>query len=972
MRKMRKFISLAVVFSMLCSLILPGFSYAASDIEGTKYEDAIAKLVALDTIEGYEDGTFRPENTITRAELATVITFILGLQDAAELAKDNISRFSDVKAGEWHTGYINIAANENVIAGYPDGTFRPSEKVSYSEAVTMLVNALGLKQVVDKSGGTWPSNYMSKASQLGITKVLGQVEGSKSAIRGDVFMMAWETLLQNQWGAIGFNDLGEITYGNLGKTLLETKYPDYVYNNNGKMEAKYFEEILVINTPATKDTLKSDQIEIELSNIADMINVKLDQASDKKPYMTDNSGDKIVVNLSKEIDASSLLGKEVTIFFGEENEVKYIKVTSDARLNGELENIYANDGKVKIDGAKYSLTSDADLYINNIEITNLIKGTSAINNEDSKTKLAYLEELTENMDGIIRADMLKNSNNKITSLQVNVAGTFTIETQDDADSDYKFEQFIVKSIRSDSTLVDLEGTRKFKAEDIDEEDSNVVVVRNGKTAKAEDIEVGDVVMTAKATDGGIRVITVTSEKINGTLDRVASGYVLKIDGETYKVGANAKLSTENDLDETANMSSDISTLIDSEIELYLDSNGNYVLAMGESEVTLAMQYGIIARTPSASDVMYDDNDEPYVRLQIIDENGNKIAYKVTGDTDEMFEQVKGSQIIDVEAGSGNDWTDEIITAFTKGTLVGFSTDGSGRTIKITNLTKLENTDPNEPAGVELTENITLSQLTIPDTDTAVKDSTKSFKDNNGKTYYITNNTIILNQHADKLEVVDGWATLVSNANQAQNMLRGTSPLAIFETNSRIVKYLIVNDDGTGYQATQDRYGVITDISVGTNEDGDKVWQVTVYTDGEEITYEVADVGTDIDTVLFGKEGDLVRYDIKNNRFIQTDANDVKIDMEAFQDDSEYDGFINDSIADRDQMIVNEILDNLIVFKKVDGEAIDPISVAEDAVVYDLTGDAPEMSDLNDLEGRMIMFLDTDGDTAEYEIIIVLE
>ena len=92
MRKSRKFISLAVVFSMLCSLLLPAFSFA-SDIEGTKYEEAINKLVALNTIEGYEDGTFRPENTITRAELATVITFILGLQDAADLAQYTESQF---------------------------------------------------------------------------------------------------------------------------------------------------------------------------------------------------------------------------------------------------------------------------------------------------------------------------------------------------------------------------------------------------------------------------------------------------------------------------------------------------------------------------------------------------------------------------------------------------------------------------------------------------------------------------------------------------------------------------------------------------------------------------------------------------------------------------------------------------------------------------------------------------------------
>ena len=61
------------------------------------------------------------------------------------------------------------------------------------------------------------------ASQLGITKVLDTVNGAKDAIRGDIFLMAWETLLQNQWGAIGFNDLGEISYGNLNKTLLESK-----------------------------------------------------------------------------------------------------------------------------------------------------------------------------------------------------------------------------------------------------------------------------------------------------------------------------------------------------------------------------------------------------------------------------------------------------------------------------------------------------------------------------------------------------------------------------------------------------------------------------------------------------------------------------------------------------------------------------------------------------------------------------
>lgn len=964
MWKSRKFISLAVVFTMLCSLLFPAFSYA-NDIEGTKYEEAIVKLAALNTIKGYEDGSFKPENTITRAELATIITFVLGLQDAADLAKETPTRFSDVKTNEWYTGYINIAANENVISGYPDGTFKPSENVSYSEAVTMLVNALGLKQVVDKSGGTWPSNYMSKASQLGITKVLSSVNGSAKAIRGDVFLMAWETLLQNQWGATGFNDQGEITYGNLGKTLLEEKYPDYVYNNNGKMEAKYFEEILVTNTPATKDSLKANQIEIELDDIATMLGITSTTASDTKPYKVTN--DKIVICLPENVDASSLLGKEVTIFFGKDNCVAYIGATSDALSRGELETIDSTNSKVKVDGTKYTLTSDADLYINNVEITDAITG---INNDDVKTKLSYLETLTDSMDGVIKADMLLNSSNKITSLQISIAGTFNI-TLANAEK-YEFEQFIVKNVRSDSTLVDLNGTRKFKAEDIDDEDSDVIVMKNGNIAKAEDIEVGNVVMTAKNPDGNIRLITVTDEIVTGSLDKVSSKYALKINGTTYKQGANAMMSTENDMDEVEALSSDISTLIDSEVSLHLDSNGNYVLAMGESEVTLARQYGIVARTPQASDIMYDDNDEPYLRLQIIDKDGNKIAYRVEGDTDEEFKQVKDGNIVKVTPAGGNDWTDEILTAFTKGTFISFSTNSSGRTIGVENLTKLENAT-NAPANVEMDSTSTLSKLSIPDTDTAVKDSTKSFKDSAGKTYYITKDTVILNQNADKLEVVDGWATLVSNANEADNMLRNTSPLAVYNTNTRIVKYLIINDDGTNYQATQDKYGVITDISVGTNDNNNKVWQVTVYTDGQESTYEVADVNTDISTVLFGEEGDLVRYDIKNNKFVQTSSTDVKIDISAFLDDSEYDGFIADGVSDREQLIVDEVLGNLVVFKKVDGDAIDPISISEDAIVYDLSNpDQPAMGSVEDLEGRMIMFLNTEGDTSEYEMIIILD
>ena len=148
--------------------------------------------------------------------------------------------------------------------------------------------------------------------------------------------------------------------------------------------------------------------------------------------------------------------------------------------------------------------------------------------------------------------------------------------------------------------------------------------------------------------------------------------------------------------------------------------------------------------------------------------------------------------------------------------------------------------------------------------------------------------------------------------------------------------------------------------------------VEIFNNGETNTYEVADISTDLSTVLFGEVGDFVKYDLDDGIFVQTDENDIIVNMEDFLDNENYDAFINDSIADRDQLVVDELVNNLVVFKKVDGTAIDPITLADDAIVYDLSGETPEMSEINELEGRMIMYFDTDGDAEEYEVILILE
>ena len=117
---------------------------ARSQYEATKsrFADAnanwasaeIATLTAAGILEGYEDGTFRPDASITRAEFATIASRFDKLEAGSKT-------FSDVSASHWAYEAISSAAEKGWITGYPDGTFRPENAITRAEAVT-LANAV--------------------------------------------------------------------------------------------------------------------------------------------------------------------------------------------------------------------------------------------------------------------------------------------------------------------------------------------------------------------------------------------------------------------------------------------------------------------------------------------------------------------------------------------------------------------------------------------------------------------------------------------------------------------------------------------------------------------------------------------------------------------------------------------------------------------------------------------------------------
>ena len=131
-----------------------------SDVAATSwYNTAVSTLSSMGIITGYPDGTFRPDAPITRAEMAKIISLF------AKLDKSE-SRFSDI-AGHWAEAYIRLAAGNGWIAGYPDGTFGPQRDITRAETMTLVNRVLNRQPETEEdllpNMTVWTDNANPKA-----------------------------------------------------------------------------------------------------------------------------------------------------------------------------------------------------------------------------------------------------------------------------------------------------------------------------------------------------------------------------------------------------------------------------------------------------------------------------------------------------------------------------------------------------------------------------------------------------------------------------------------------------------------------------------------------------------------------------------------------------------------------------------------------------------------------------------------
>lgn len=177
---MKKHLKLTLVFSLSLILFLGNFSFAAaasfSDVPATHPNfDAIEFLKQFKVVNGYSDGTFRPDNKVNRSEALKMILLAGGvkIQNEGEL------NFKDVKKGVWFYDFVQTAVTKNIVNGYGDGTFKPDQPVNLAEALKMSFMAYNLAKLPtnfdspypDVSKDAWFAPYASFTASKNITEL---------------------------------------------------------------------------------------------------------------------------------------------------------------------------------------------------------------------------------------------------------------------------------------------------------------------------------------------------------------------------------------------------------------------------------------------------------------------------------------------------------------------------------------------------------------------------------------------------------------------------------------------------------------------------------------------------------------------------------------------------------------------------------------------------------------------------------
>ena len=568
MRKAKRFIALLVVVMFVLSFAAPAGAATFSDVKGTG-SDEVYRLNALGIVSGYPDGTYKPDGTITRAEFAVIAMSAAGLKSNADILKNSPSKFSDVKVGDWYTGWVNLAVSQGYMAGYPDGTFKPNANITYAECITVQVRLLGYNE---KLPGEWPTEYLVKASEVGITDGV-TFDATAPATRGNIAILTSQTLDQDMVVYSKDTDDWEYKMDSDDKriTLLSDKFDGGIYDE---------EDYLV-----TDWTVDSDgQYEITIDG-EDNPFTTADETSFSKTMTLAKSavveGGMVVPFLNTHLINF--------IYNSDDEEITYVSVVSTKIKTGDVD----EDGltKLEVNGTSYK-------YADGFSYTYVAPADGV--NDDYYT--IYLD-----------------ADNKIYSVSKKTPATDLVPAAQ-----------MVDELKTDKTLEYM----KTGSDDLDVDD--VVVVKDGAYATVNDLKSTDIVYVTADDFGLDFYVEAYSMTASGTLeagyDTRGDGVLdqVKIAGKKYDLNEELIVSSD-DADTWSSLSGDETFFDDfygQNVKFGLDKKGDVAFIMTATKADSASIYGIVDDA--------DTNNRGVVQsVTMMTSEGKTITYDVNTDEIEM-------------------------------------------------------------------------------------------------------------------------------------------------------------------------------------------------------------------------------------------------------------------------------------------------------------------------------------------------
>lgn len=187
---MKKAIMLSVVFTFLLSGNVQAAEETFNDVHSEHVnKEAIEYLENNHVIQGYSDGSYKPENRINRAEFVKIL-----IQSQIQNPSGSFC-FDDVR-DEWFAPYICTAKRLGYIKGYDDNTFKPSQYINFAEASKMIANVLKIKADTKGTKGEWYAGFVNSLAQKKAIPTTIQHFGQE-VTRGEMAEIIWRITEEN-------------------------------------------------------------------------------------------------------------------------------------------------------------------------------------------------------------------------------------------------------------------------------------------------------------------------------------------------------------------------------------------------------------------------------------------------------------------------------------------------------------------------------------------------------------------------------------------------------------------------------------------------------------------------------------------------------------------------------------------------------------------------------------------------------